>query len=106
MTLCLQDVTHFCASFADKMLAHFNKEDMLKMATKAKMASHLPLKVVVTPTTSEDDEDTASGFIFTRKRGKARAASPMPFPISGSGGFKRGPSSTTLYRPSHHTGSS
>jgi len=62
------------------MLAHFNKEDLLKMATNAKMASQLPLKAAVAPTSLEDDEDTASGFIFTRKRGRARAVSPMPSP--------------------------
>jgi len=53
------------------------------MATKAKMASHLPLKAAVTLTSSEDDKDTTSGFVFTRKRGRARAINPMPSPSWG-----------------------
>ena len=50
---------------------------------KAKMASRAPPKVVVAPTSSEDDEDTASGFVFTRKRGRAQATGPMPSPFRG-----------------------
>jgi len=62
------------------MLAHLNKEDLLRLAAKAKMASRAPQKVVVAPTSSEDDEDIASGFVFTRKRGSAQATSLMPSP--------------------------
>jgi len=66
------------------MLALFNKEDLLKLATKAKMANHMPLKAAVAPTSSEDDEDTASGFFFTRKRGRAASSiSPIPSPSRG-----------------------
>jgi len=60
------------------MLERFNKEDLLKLASKAKVASQMPPKAVVAPTSSEEDEDTASGFIFTRKRGRNRAISPVP----------------------------
>ena len=60
------------------MLARFNKDDLLKMATKAKMASHLPLKAAVAPTSFEDDEDIASVSVFTRKWGRARVISLLP----------------------------
>jgi len=53
------------------MLARLNKEDLLRLVAKAKMANRAPLKVAVAPTSSEDDEDTASGFVFTGKRGRA-----------------------------------
>jgi len=80
------------------MLARFNKEDLLKLATKAKMASHLPLKAAVASTSSKDDEDTASGFVFTRKRGRAaRATSPIPSPSRGQGASNAAP----LLHPSH-----
>jgi len=65
------------------MLARFNKEELLKLATKANVASQMPLKAVVAPTSSEEDEDSASGFVFTRKRGKACAIIPVPSPSQG-----------------------
>jgi len=52
---------------------HILTKDLLKLATKAKMASHLPVKVAIALTSSEDVEDTALGFVFTRKRGRAYA---------------------------------
>jgi len=65
------------------MLACLNKEDLLRLAEKAKMVSHAPPKVVVAPTSTEDDEETASGFVFTRKRGRAQATSSMLSPSRG-----------------------
>ena len=54
------------------------------LATKAKMANHMPLKAAVAPTSSKDDEDTASGFDFTIKKGRAsRAISSIPSPSRG-----------------------
>ena len=53
------------------------------MATKGKVASQMPLKAIVTSTSSEDDEDTASGFVITRKRGRDRVATPVPSPSRG-----------------------
>ena len=65
------------------MLAWLNKEDLLRLSAKAKMVSRAPPKLVVAPTSSEDDEDTTSGFVFTRKRGRAQATSPRPSPSWG-----------------------
>jgi len=66
------------------MLARFNKEDLLKLAMKAKMASHMSLMTAVSPTSFEDDDDTASGFFFTKKRGRVvRAISPILSPSRG-----------------------
>ena len=54
-----------------------------RLAAKEKMASCAPTKVAVAPTSFEDDEDTASSFVFTRKRGRAQAISLMPSPSRG-----------------------
>jgi len=75
------------------MLARLNKEDLLRLATKAKMANRAPLKVGVAPTSFEDDEDTASGFVFIRKRGWAQAISPMPSPSRGQAALNAAPPS-------------
>jgi len=81
------------------MLARLNKEDLLRMAAKAKMASRAPLKVVVAPTSSENDKDTASGFNFTRKRGRAQATILMPSPSRGQVASKAAPPSPLPHTP-------
>jgi len=75
------------------MLARLNKEDLLRLVAKEKMVSRAPPKVVVAPTSSEDDEDTALGFVFARKRGRAQATSPMP-------SFSRGQVASNVAPPS------
>ena len=84
------------------MLARFNKEDLLKLASEAKVASQMPLKAVVAPTSSEEDEDTASSFIFTRKEGEI-VPSARCFLLPGASGIERCSSSATLQRPSSNT---
>jgi len=63
------------------------------------MVSRAPSKVVVVPTSSEDDEDTASGFVFTRKWGRAQATSPRPTPSRGQVASNVAPPSQPPHTP-------
>jgi len=81
------------------MLARLNKENLLRLAVKAKMASRAPPKVVAAPTSSEDDENTTSGFVFTRKGGRAQATSPMPLPSLGQVASNDAPPLPPLHTP-------
>jgi len=74
-------INHLLVFFAERMLSKINKKELEEMAKRMRAAAKMldeslkPKKVpkIVTETSTEQDEETASGLVFKRKR---RATTP------------------------------